>query len=69
MDRLLRFTIYGWLIGTLTSAMFFVRFVHERENRVHMVRRILCEQMETLSNILNNKVLMQDAERIAYEKR
>lgn len=49
--------------------MFFVRFVHERENRVHMVRRILCEQMETLSNILNNKVLMQDAERIAYEKR
>ena len=69
MDRLLRFTIYGWLIGTLTSAMFFAWFVHEKNIRVAIITRVLCEQMETLSHILNNEALMQDAERIIYEKR
>lgn len=66
MAKVLRFILYGWIVGMLVSALFFVRFIENRRSRVLVVRGVLGDQLKAIGLIENNEALVQDAERIKY---
>lgn len=66
MAKVLRFILYGWVVGMLVSALFFVRFIESRRSRVRVVREVLGDQLKAIGLIENNEALVQDAERIKY---
>ena len=66
MAKVLRFILYGWIVGMLVSALFFVRFIENRRSRVLVVREVLGDQLQAIGLIENNEALVQDAERIKY---
>mgnify|MGYP004471942723 FL=1 len=66
MAKVLRFILYGWIVGMLVSALFFVRFIENRRSRVLVVREVLGDQLKAIGLIENNEALVQDAERIKY---
>ncbi len=66
MAKVLRFILYGWIVGMLVSALFLVRFVENRRSRVLIIREVLGDQLKAIGRIENNEALVQDAERIKY---
>lgn len=66
MAKVLRFTLYGWIVGALVAALFFARFVEDRRSRVLIIREVLGDQLKTIGRIEGNEALVKDAERVKY---
>ena len=68
MFKLMRYCIYGIVIGVVCSAPLFGRSFVEKKTKISILRSAIGGQLERLSHILNDDLLAAEGNAFVYEK-
>lgn len=68
MFRILRGTTYGVIVGIALAMTSCAVATIQKQQRVAVVRSVLCEQLKALGRMTHDESLCVEAERIAHEE-